>query len=194
MRRLLFLLPLLLVVVAGLVVGPASPACACSCVPNTPSGHIDVADAVVDGVVTAVAPFEDRGGGQSSEGYEMTVRVTSTFKGTGLGPELTVRTALHEASCGQVLPTGVGYRIHLQRDGDGWWTGLCSGNVALATAGPAPTEERTATDVPVEPGPHDVADPRPTGRDTTLRWSLVALGAVVVAVGAAVLWRRRRSP
>ncbi|MGN9779607.1 hypothetical protein ACTMS0_28210 [Micromonospora sp. H33] len=148
------------------VVPPATPGWACSCV-FSPSQADARADLIVVGTVTEVT------------NTAVQLAVDSVEKGSlGAGTTLRLRARRGEASCGYDFRTGKRYRVN-SVDGA---TGLCTGIGPLPAAPSAPAA--APTDVTAAPAP-----PRSSGR-----WWLGG-GAMLTVLAAglvAVALRRRR--
>lgn len=161
----------------GVFVGPAAPACACSCAGGTESEAFAGADSVFVGVVAKVAePWPSL---SSADPVTVTFTVTEVFKAT-IPADVRVLTVSDGASCGYDFEPGARYLVFARADGDVWRTGLCDGNRVL-----------TAQESVVLPGGH-APGPAIGGPD----WSttaLIALIAVLVVAGGTGLWWRRRS-
>lgn len=128
----------LVVMTAGLVVGPVSTACACSCAEPNPTENTAWADLVFVGVVVDI----DRPAFSMSSGDLMTAWLTveQVQKGSAQG-RVAVRTAIEGPSCGFDFVEGNRYLIY-SREGQ---TSLCSGNQLIGAA----PETELDSDVPV---------------------------------------------
>ncbi|MEV4414983.1 hypothetical protein [Catellatospora sp. NPDC049609] len=127
MRRVWGYLAALVVMSSALVLGPSSPACACSCAEPDPVENAAWADLVFVGVVVDL----DRPVFSTSSGDLMTARLTveRVDKGSAAG-HVDVRTAIEGPSCGFDFVEGNRYLIY-SRDGQ---TSLCAGNKLLGAA------------------------------------------------------------
>ena len=110
----------------AVLVGPAAPACACSCALGTLEEFTEGADVVFAGTV--------REDGQplwpgSSPGWvTATIRVTVVYKGASVRAWTDVETSGDGASCGYPLAEGHRYLIFANEWEGALRTGLCSGN------------------------------------------------------------------
>ena len=162
MRRLIHAALLVLMTGFAVALGPA-PAWACSCAgPQSESEYVEWSDLTFTGVVVDI----DEPAFAQSSGDAVSVRfsVETVAKGSS-DPTVTIRTALHEASCGYGFTEGVRYRVHAL-NGE---TSLCSGNEPLGAAPEVPLES-----------------------DFPYTWIAVAVGAVLVIGGIMVIRLRRR--
>jgi hypothetical protein len=128
----------LVVTSSVLVLGPSSPACACSCAEPDPVANAAWADLVFVGVVVDL----DRPAFSMSTGDLMTARLTveRVDKGTAAG-HVEVKTAIEGPSCGFAFVEGTRYLIY-SKDGQ---TSMCAGNRVLGAA----PEVELDSDVPV---------------------------------------------
>ncbi|MGN9812018.1 hypothetical protein ACTMSW_22000 [Micromonospora sp. BQ11] len=153
-----------------LVVPPAGPAWACSCVPLNPTELDEHADRIVVGTVTQVT---DNG---------VQLAVDTVEKGSsGPGETLRLRVSRSEASCGYDFRVGIRYRVN----SNGGATGLCAG-IREFPATPSAT--------PAIPTSAAAASAR---EQMSSRWWFAAgaagaMLAVFAAGVAAVALRRRR--
>ncbi|GAA1660664.1 hypothetical protein [Catellatospora bangladeshensis] len=138
MRRVWGHLAALVVMSSALIVGPMSPACACSCAEPDPVKNAAWADLVFVGVVVDV----DRPAFSMSSGDLMTARLTveRVDKGSAAG-HVEIKTAVEGPSCGFGFVEGTRYLIY-SRDGQ---TSICAGNRMLGAA----PEVELDSDVPV---------------------------------------------
>ena len=146
-----------------LLVSPAAPAWACSCVPD---GQDERADLIVIGTVTEVTDTGIR------------LAVESVEKGSpGAGRTLELRSNRDENTCGYGFRVGTRYRVNSL----GGVTGLCAGVLRLPDAASLPPVD--ATSVEAGPGPAQSRDRRRLAVGMTL---------TVLAVGMATVVLRRR--
>lgn len=131
MRGFLRALTVTAVVGLGALVGPSSPACACSCAgPVSPEQAAEQVDAVFVGVVRKIdRPW--RLFGSSADPVWVTVDVSEVHKGD-LPATVRVATASESASCGYEFVEGRRYLIFARGGADELSTGLCDGNRDLA--------------------------------------------------------------
>ena len=130
MRRVLGgMLVLLVGAVSGLV-GPASPACACSCMRLTEAEAYERASTVF--AATLVRRGEAKDGQSSLTQVTMEFVVDAVYKGE-VRPVQKVLTAASSASCGLEVPVGQRYLVHASpsEDGSALQTTLCDGNRPL---------------------------------------------------------------
>jgi hypothetical protein len=150
----------------GLVVlvAPAEPARACSCVRDDRAGRW--ADLIVVGTITEVTDTAVR------------LAVESVEKGSlGAGTTLRLRVGRHEASCGYDFRAGTRYRVNSTDGG----TGLCNGIRELPAMPSVP---------PTAPTPLAAAPGPSPGR----WWPAAGALLIVLAAGlVAVALRRRRT-
>lgn len=138
MRRVWGHLAALAVMTSALIVGPMSPACACSCAEPDPVENAAWADLVFVGVVVDL----DRPAFSMSSGDLMNARLTveRVDKGNAVG-HVDVKTPIEGPSCGFDFVEGTRYLIY-SRDGQ---TSMCAGNRVLGAA----PEVELDSDVPV---------------------------------------------
>jgi hypothetical protein len=183
---------------AGLV-GPAAPACACSCVPVTEAAAYARANTVFAARLVRVSDPVD---GQSSENpVTMVFAVDAVYKGKVTTLQEVV-TPMSSASCGMAATVGERYLIHA-RPGEGLGTPLsttlCDGNRPLSGT---PMVAGAKAHPVVGNGGGEAVPPqavRPDERGWWRGWrggalgalaGLIALGALSFALPAVV--RRRR--
>lgn len=165
------------------VISPAQPAWACSCV-NAPGAEQDAhAQRIVLGTVASVTDESIR------------LVVDSVEKGdVAIGETLGLRVSRSEASCGYEFRTGARYRVNVYNG----TTGLCTG---VAPAPPAvsepPVSEPAVSESPVSE-PAAVSSPvvAESAPDRASRSWWPAIGAVLVVLAAGlglVALRRRRA-
>ncbi|GAA2389961.1 hypothetical protein Cme02nite_74020 [Catellatospora methionotrophica] len=149
------------------VLSPADPAWACSCVYN-PVEQDERAERTVNGTVTEVTDTAIR------------LAVDTVTKGDAkVGDTLTLRVARSEASCGYEFRVGARYRVNANRNE----TGLCIGAYPLAAMPPAPA---ATTAVPVAAPMMTPAFDRPSP------WWFVPGALLLVAAGLITLSLRGR--
>jgi hypothetical protein len=200
---------LLATMVAGcglVLLVPAPPASACSCVAGGPADYADWADAVFLGTLIdpPVDPPADAPAPASSDPAVYTFEVETVFEGE-VGATAAVESARFGASCGlEGLRVGARYLMFTQvgRRADELSATLCGGSQlakpglvrrveALTGSGTAPTRGFTArsTDGPASDGP-STDGPSSHGAG----YLLVGFAAVVLAaVGWVLLPRGRRT-
>lgn len=139
----------LLAIATPLVVAPATPACACSCVAFTEPEAVARAEVVFDGVVLGLQ-------GDDRSARRVRFAVENLVKGQA-GDRVEVTTEGSSASCGYDFEVGRRYRVNVT-DGN---TGLCSGNRLLGPG--APTADPPGR---VGPAPSDAAPPTPRRTDS----------------------------
>jgi len=132
MTRLWGVLSVATLVGLGVLVGPAAPACACSCAgPVGPAEAADRSTAVFSGTVRDV----DRPWGlmtSSADPVAVTIEVAEVYKGE-VPAEVVVSTAAESPSCGYHFEVGGRYLVFADGALDDLRTGLCSGNRDLAS-------------------------------------------------------------
>ena len=151
----------------GLVVlvPPAPPAWACSCVPDNDQDAR--ADLIVIGTVSEVSRSAIR------------LTVESVEKGTRAAGSLELKVTPDEVSCGYDFRAGKRYRVHSIDGG----TGLCVGVQPL----PAPSATVPLA-APGEPAPDGPAPDGSTGG----WWIAAGMVAVAILPGVAIVARRQR--
>jgi hypothetical protein len=145
MRRILTTLALwfpatALLTLVGVLAGPASPACACSCEARSQDEHLRAAEAVFVG--DAVSVDNIGGAGGSLDEIRVKFRVTSVVKGR-VWDVVYVHTPRDGASCGAGFQAGHRYRVYASGDVETFRSSLCSGNETLGGGGPI--EQRSPT-------------------------------------------------
>jgi hypothetical protein len=159
----------------GLLIAPATPACACSCAEATLEEYRGYADVVFVGVVTKI----DRPlfGLSSADPVGVTLQVSDVYQGRAQATTR-VTTAMDGASCGYAFEEGRRYLVFAQAGQDGLSTGLCAGNRDLAR------EANPFTGGGGLPLP----DP-PSGWNPL--WAVAAVVAAMATVAVLVWWLRR---
>lgn len=116
-----------LVMVAGFLVGVAGPAAACSCAVAKPKELVRGSSAVFTATATGVRVVEPM-----LDGGEVvaTLRVDHVYKGSP-GVRTQVRTRAQSAACGYQFAKGTRYLVFARKGKKGLTTGLCSGNRVL---------------------------------------------------------------
>jgi hypothetical protein len=171
MGRILGLLGMIVIGFAGVLVGPAAPACACSCMPMEEAEYERLADVIFEGSAVRIDDF--RGGGEADAArVRITFEVTGVSKGDIAGTAHVV-TYRDGATCGAELQAGHRYRVYARSEGDLLTTNLCAGNKDLGAGGPIKTT--------------------PTNNSTSY-YPAVAIGGGFALAAVGLLWylRRRR--
>jgi hypothetical protein len=172
----------LVLATAGILLGPVTPACACSCAGGTAEELFAGSEVVFRGVVSKID--EPLFAGNSGAPVRVTLTVSEVFKGT-VTSRMTVTTSADGASCGYEFVAGRQYVVLASTYDGTVTTGLCSGN----------------RDVEKEGNPYaGGSDPLPGGPADgwTVRSVATATAGVVaggLALGAILwFWRRRLRP
>jgi hypothetical protein len=165
--------------VVGVVLGPVTPACACSCAEMTPEESFAGSEMAFVGVVTKIdRPLVFMNSGQP---VEVTLAVSEVYKGR-VSQRFVVTTASDGAACGYDFAEGGRYVVLASTHGGTVNTGLCSGNRNLATE----SNPYSFGSAPTPGGPADGW--------TTTRTVAVAAGGAALAIATALwFWWRRRS-
>lgn len=185
--RLLRVLLAALTGAVALVVLPAAPSSACSCVQGTPQEYVDSADVVVLGTVTDRQGPPLRPVMSSGDPATYTVQVEQVFKGD-VPPTAYVLSADSGASCGlEGVEEGGRYVVFADRSGGELWASLCGGT--------APADPRLLDEVVAASGPPQAPDPRaePTIRPTAgagLALPVAVAGGLALVLLAGALWAR----
>jgi hypothetical protein len=167
---------------------PASPACACSCAAVSTDEQLDSADAVFLGVVREITtdhPFSPLF--SSGDPVTAVIDVSRVYKGD-VGPSVSVATVADGASCGYDFAVEHEYLIFARAQQGQFATGLCDGNLDVATqSNPLTGGQPPAAGHPGTTGGSGSSVAWWSG------WTLPAVAALV-AVGLAgiALWRWRR--
>ncbi|HEX5596037.1 MAG TPA: hypothetical protein VFX61_08490 [Micromonosporaceae bacterium] len=178
MRRLRNLLIVVVLAGLGLFVGPAMPACACSCAEAvSPEEAAERSDAVFVGVVKKI----DRPWGlirSSTDPVTVTIDVTEVHKGD-VPATVKVVTEADGASCGYEFVDGGRYLVFASGKVADLRTGLCDGNRNLASESNPFTDGHAPR----------VGEPE-SGWGLPFGFGAAAAGLAVAGVG--VWWWRRR--
>ncbi|WP_022909969.1 hypothetical protein [Aestuariimicrobium kwangyangense] len=177
------LVPLLVAVL--LSTWSATTAWACSCVEEDLNHQVTRADAIFRGVVERVRVPT----GNQMAGNVLTVRPTQVWKGEARGRlEVIDGYGQGGGACGQDFAVGADVLFMVQRTGEGWQGGLCSGTGSHSASRASDITELlgAGTEISITPLP-----PLPATEDhTPAYW--YASGAFVVLCLAVAIWIRRR--
>jgi Tissue inhibitor of metalloproteinase len=182
------------IVAAGALLGPASPACACSCAPLTQAQAFEKADAVF---AATLVRRDERGGlvRSSTDPVTLTWTVDAVYKGSASKVQQ-VNTVESGASCGLEAEVGRRYLVHADSTGGRLEASLCGGTRPLAgtpaVAGhvakpPTGGEPPTVDQAPVPAPERSVVD-------HSAWWPFAAAGGGVVLSALVVFWILRRRP
>jgi hypothetical protein len=165
--------------VVGVVLGPVTPACACSCAEMTPEESFAESEMAFVGIVTKIdRPLVFMNSGQP---VEVTLAVTEVYKGR-VSERFVVTTASDGAACGYDFAEGGRYVVLASTYDGRVDTGLCSGNRNLAVE----SNPYSSGSLPTPGGPVD-------GWTTTRTVAVAAGGVAALAVATALwFWWRRR--
>jgi hypothetical protein len=182
-KRSLLLVP---VVLAALLVLPATSAWACSCAQMTTAQATEAADVVLRGTLTETYGPSKVGLLRSSEDpVRYTFNVAEIFKDDAAATTY-VHSAASGASCGiEGLLPGREYVLFAQAKGEQLWVGLCGGSELAASGFVADVEQVTGPGQPPVPqGLIDEAAPLPGQRDVTgdRAWLVPLVGGAVLAL------------
>lgn len=204
MRRVLGAIVVLLAGGLAGLVGPSSPACACSCMAVTEKEAFDRATTVFS--ATLVHRDGQVDGRPSTDPVTMKFAVDAVYKGD-VSAVQEIETAMSSASCGLEIPVGARYLVHARPAEDGLTlqTTLCDGNRELdgtpVVAG-VPAKPIAAVTKADKEGGNGAAQPatRSDSSDRSNNWSGVALGGVAglvtlagIAFALVLVVRRRRA-
>lgn len=191
MRLLHALLATALSACSLVLLSPAAPASACSCVVGTPADHLERADVVFVGTLT-----ESSDGATDTVGYVFDV--DTVFKGE-VGTRAEVASSESSAACGLAgMKVGSSYLMFVGSTGSALRGDLCGGSQrakaglvqrieALAGPGVPPSTVGPATTAPTD-------GPTRSGTDSggvPILW-YVGGGALGLGLGAGLLLARRR--
>lgn len=189
-------------VTVGALLGPASPAWACSCMSESVAQSVDRADVVLTGEITERRDPEGTGPLiNSSRPVTYVVAVSVVHKGQAAATTH-ITSAADGASCGIEVKPGREYVLVAEREGATLRANLCGGTAPVTpalvaeverAAGPAATPGAApAPGIPGASGP--VADDEGLLGHVSTAWLAAALVVVaaVLALLLVVATRRRR--
>jgi hypothetical protein len=165
---------------ASVFVGPAAPACACSCALADEATYERLANVVFEGSALSIEDFRS-GGEADAARVRIKFEVSSVSKGDLAGTAYVV-TYRDGATCGAELLAGHRYRIYASNEGNLLTTNLCAGNRDLGNRDPG------------SGGPTEAARP-PIGKSSASYWPVAAVGGGFGVVAGGLIWyaRRRRT-
>ncbi|CAI9408308.1 hypothetical protein [Aestuariimicrobium sp. T2.26MG-19.2B] len=178
------LVPLLVAVL--LSTWSATTAWACSCVEEDLNHQVTRADAIFRGVVERVRVPT----GNQMAGNVLTVRPTQVWKGEARGRlEVIDGYGQGGGACGQDFAVGADVLFMVQRTGEGWQGGLCSGTASHSASRASDITELLGAGTEIS------ITPLPPAASETLVWpgivgGVLAFGCVTVVI--AIVRRRHR--